>query len=156
MTSPSHDLVMTRETDVPRAVLWKGWTEPQYLVRWFSPAPWRTVEAHVDLRAGGRFHTVMRGPDGQGHDSSGCYLQIVPERRLVWTSVLEAEFRPQAAPFLPFTAVLSFEDSGGGTRFMARLLHATAEDADRHAAMGFETGWAKAFEQLVALAPEIS
>lgn len=151
----AHDLVLVRDTYVPRAILWKGWTQSKYLVRWFTPTPWVTTEAQIDLRPGGAFRTVMRGPEGQGHDSTGCILDVVANERLVWTSALGAGFRPQASYSMPFTAVLTFADHAGGTRYTARAMHGNAEDTAKHAAMGFEVGWGKAFDQLVALAGEI-
>ncbi len=152
---PTRDLVLEREVDVPVRLVWAAWTRPEHLVKWFTPAPWQTVACEIDLRPGGRFKTVMRGPEGQTFDEPpGCYLEVVPERKLVWTSALGPGFRP--APYqpdgLPFTAVLLFEPRGAGTRYTAIALHPSADLRERHAAMGFHDGWGKATDQLVAWA----
>jgi len=144
------DLVMERVTDVPRALLWKAWTTPEHLMPWFTPDPWKTVACDIDLRPGGVFRTVMRSPDGQDYDNSGCYLEVVPLQRLVWTDTLLPGFRPSPNPF--FTAILTFEEHNGGTRYRAVAMHKDAPDREKHAAMGFETGWGTVFEQLVAYA----
>ena len=120
------------------------------------PKPWQTVDCEIDLRPGGIFRTVMRGPENQMMDNPGCYLEVVKPQRLTFTSVLGPGFRPVADPFLPFTAILSFEDLGGGsTRYHVRALHRSDADRQKHAEMGFDQGWAKALEQLVEYAPAI-
>lgn len=151
------DLVLTRVVKVPRTVVWRAWTEPEHMVKWFTPAPWQTVSCEVDLKLGGLFRTVMRSPDGKDtNEPAGCFLEIVPPQKLVWTTVLGPGFRPVAKPFLPFTAILTFEDVPGGTRYTARVLHKDEADRQRHADMGFEAGWGKALDQLVAIADQIT
>lgn len=145
------DLSFTRVVDVPRAKVWRCWTEPELLKQWFTPAPWKTVEADLELRPGGKFYTRMRGPEGEDMPGTGCFLEIVPQKRLVWTDALGPGFRPALEPFM--TGVIELEDApGGGTRYTARVLHKNAEDRRRHMDMGFEPGWNKALDQLVALA----
>jgi len=151
---PELDLILTREVDVAPELVWRAWTEPEHLVKWFTPAPWSTVSAEVDLRPGGIFRTVMRSPEGDEHDNPGCYLEVVEGRRLVFTSVLAPGFRPVESD-LPFTAVISIEPSGSGTRYTATAMHLDAAGAQRHAEMGFEEGWGAALDQLVAWANEL-
>ncbi len=69
---PKLDLILEREIDVPPELVWRAWTEPQHLMKWFTPAPWKTVECEIDLRPGGIFRTVMRSPEGQDMDNAGC------------------------------------------------------------------------------------
>src|SRR5262245_13182796 len=95
----------------------------------------------------------MRSPDGQDHPNVGCYLEIVPQRRLVWTDALEAGFRPTRQPAhlgFRFTASVSIEPHGKGTKYTAMAMHSDAESRQKHEAMGFHDGWGAAFEQLVA------
>lgn len=150
---PKTDLVLTRTVDVPPALVWAAWTQPEHLKRWFCPRPWRVVECEIDLRPGGAFRTVMCGPDGPSVDSTGCYLEVDAPRRLVWTSALAGDYRPAAdgkqAPFL-FTAVVTIEpDGAGGTRYQVIAMHADPDGASQHEAMGFSAGWGAAFDQLV-------
>lgn len=147
---PALDLLIEREIGLPPAPLWACWTQPALLEQWFCPVPWRATDIEIDLRPGGRFASVIRGPNGEAMPGNGCYLEVVPERRLVWTDALTEGFRPGAAPF--FTGVITFDPIPGGTRYRGLAMHATAEARDRHAAMGFEEGWGKAADQLVALA----
>ena len=147
------DLVFERVVALPPAAIWRAWTEPELIKQWFTPAPWRTTECEIDLRPGGIFRTVMRGPDGQEFDNAGCYLEIIPDRKLVWTGALGPGFRPQAVPpggFL-MTAEITLVAVEAGTRYRALVMHADAEACARHAAMQFHNGWGKALDQLIAL-----
>lgn len=152
MGAARTDLALTRIVDVPAALLWKAWTEPEHLKQWFCPKPWMTTDCRIDLRPGGEFYTLMRGPEGEEHGGSGCFLEVVPLERLVWTSALEPGYRPSADQFMPFTAIITFEEHGGKTRYTARALHATPDSRKRHEDMGFHHGWNAALDQLVELA----
>ena len=153
--NPETDLVLERVVDVSPALVWKAWTEAEHLKQWFCPRPWRCVEAELDVRPGGIFRTRMEGPDGQAVDAgTGCYLEVVPERRLSWTTVLEPGYRPAAdgGGDMPFTAVLILTPEGEGTRYKAIAMHRDPAGAEQHKAMGFEQGWSLALDQLVELA----
>lgn len=147
------DLVLEREVPVSVEQLWSGWTDPKVLVKWFTPAPWVTTDAEIDVRPGGIFRTVMQGPDGERNEGSGCVLLVEPFRKFVWTSALGPGFVPAPVDddgFL-FTAVLEFAPAGNGAVYRATARHVTAADAAAHADMGFHAGWGAALDQLVAL-----
>ena len=137
----------------PRRLVWRAWTEPETLVKWFCPRPWEAVGCEMDLRPGGRFATVMRSPEGVEVAGANCYLLVEPERRLVWTSALTPGFRPHAQPTsdadFVFTADLTLADEAGGTRYRAHVMHATAKARKRHEDLGFQDGWSAALDQLV-------
>jgi len=94
----------------------------------------------------------MRSPEGDENDNAGCYLEIIEQRRLVWTGALGPGFRPNVFTEggFPFTAELTFDPVDGGTRYAARVMHATPEVSAAHAEMGFIDGWGAALDQLVA------
>ena len=150
---PELDLLLERVVSTPRRLVWRAWTEPDLLMKWFCPPPWSVVSCEVDLQPGGGFATVMRSPEGFEVAGAGCYLLIEPDERLVWTSALIGGFRPHAQPTsdtdFVFTADLSFAGEDGGTRYRAHLMHATAKARKRHEDMGFNEGWGTAFDQLV-------
>lgn len=149
----AFDLQFTREVPIAPELLWRGWTEPELLVQWFTPVPWVTTAATVNLAPGGGFTNTMQGPDGTSVSGAGCYLVVEPAHRLVWTSALQEGFvpAPPAHPGFHFTAELLFEPIEGGTRYTARAIHPDAEAMAQHEAMGFEPGWNAALDQLVAL-----
>ncbi len=149
---PKLDLVLERVVDVPRELVWKAWTTPEHVVKWFAPKPWSTSECKIDLRPGGIFRTVMRSPEGDEYPGDGCVLEVIPNERFVWTGALLPGFRP--APYdpagLPFTAIISLTSEGAGTRYTATAIHADPDGAKRHAEMGFLDGWGICLDQLVA------
>lgn len=150
---PNTDLLLERVVEVRPELVWAAWTKPEHLVRWFVPRPWTLAKADVDLRPGGRFRTVMRSPDGDEMVNDGCYLEVVENRRLVFTDALAPGFRPAAEPF--FTAVVTMTPEGKGTRYRAMAMHADPKARAKHEQMGFAEGWGTALDQLVALAHEL-
>lgn len=158
---PSLDLVLERVIDVPRERVWAAWTKPEQIKKWFCPAPWTTVDCEVDLRPGGIFRTVMRSPEGQEFPNVGCYLEIIQNEKLVWTSALLPGYRPAnldslvGCAELAFTAIITLESHGSGTKYTAVALHKDEEGRKKHAEMGFHEGWGKCLDQLVALVKNI-
>lgn len=150
---PDRDLVLTREIDVPPDAVWRAWTEPERLKQWFTPRPWETTECEIELRPGGIFRTQMRGPDGEVGGGTGCYLEVVPNERLIWTGALGPGFRPNPKDDMPidmtFTAIIAMEPTATGTRYTAAVMHADAAGAQQHEEMGFFDGWGAALDQLV-------
>jgi len=149
----AHELTLTRFIDVPREKLFRCWTEPSLITQWFTPPPWKTVEAETDVRAGGASVITMQGPDGTRMPNRGVYLEVVPNERLVFTDAYTEAWVPSAKPF--FTCILTFEVEGKGTRYTARARHWNAEDCAAHEQMGFHTGWGIATDQLAALAARL-
>ena len=94
----------------------------------------------------------MRSPEGQDIDNVGCFLEIVPNRKLVWTVALQPGYRPSNPTFdVPtFTAVITLEPHGKGTKYVALALHKDEEGRSAHERMGFSEGWGKALDQLVS------
>ena len=153
---PTLDLVLERIVDVPPARIFAGWTQPALMTHWFTPAPWQTVAAEVELRPGGKFHTVMRSPEGEEFPNTGCVLEVVPDRKFVWTGALLPGYRPRASqematvPFV-MSAEIWLEPHGSGTRYVATAIHGDEESRRKHEEMGFHPGWGAALDQLVAL-----
>ena len=154
---PERDLILERVVDIPPAAVFAAWTTPSLITQWFTPPPWRTIDASVDLRPGGAFRTVMRSPDGDDFANEGCVLEVVPDRRFAWSGALKPGFRPhsmqelQGFPFV-FSAVITMEPEGrDGTRYRALAIHPDEEARERHEQMGFHAGWGAALDQLVAL-----
>lgn len=146
MSGPDNDLVLTRLIDAPPETVYRAWTEPELLKRWFAPRPWTTPHAELDVRAGGASLVVMRSPEGEDFPHSGVYLEVVPNERLVFTDAYTRAWVPSKKPFM--TVVLTFENEGGKTRYTARARHWTEEDRATHETMGFHEGWGRCTDQL--------
>lgn len=151
-TNSEFDLVITRLLRAPRALLWEAWSDPRHLREWWCPKPWTTEVREFDFRPGGGFHTFMRGPDGGTSDNPGAFLEIVPQTRIAMTSTLVRDWRPAPSPWLPMTAIFTFADEGGGTRYTATCLHKDQATRDQHEKMGFYDGWGTCITQLEAYA----
>ncbi|NAZ35368.1 SRPBCC domain-containing protein [Rubellimicrobium sp. CFH 75288] len=155
----SADLHLHRVLPAPPAAVWACWTDPAQLPHWFAPRPVTTIVHALDPRPGGAFQVEMI-VDGQSHGSEpGCFLEVVPERRLVWTSALGPGFRPAATGDAPFVFTAIVEMAGhpdGGTDYRVTVLHRDADAAAAHEAMGFGTGWGIMTDQLGARAAALS
>ena len=148
---PALDLVIRRNIPVSLSKVWRAWTDPEQLKKWWCPRPWTTSEVSLDLRPGGRMYTVMNGPNGEVAPNDGCYLEIVPEQRLVFTDFLLPGFRPNPKGFM--VGIFHVEpDGNGGSNYLAVARHANPETTKMHEEMGFHHGWNAVIDQLVELA----
>jgi uncharacterized protein YndB with AHSA1/START domain len=150
VSGSDRELVLTRHIAAPRRNVYRCWTEPELLKQWFTPPPFRTIRAELDLRPGGSSLIVMQGPDGTEFPNRGIYLDIVPNERLVFTDAYTAAWEPSEKPFM--TGIITFADEAGGTRYTARARHWSVADREAHEKMGFHEGWGIAADQLAALA----
>src|ERR1044072_4222983 len=90
----------------------------------------------------------MRSPGGEEFPNLGCYLDVFPEKRLAWTDALLPGYRPSTNPF--FTAIITMEPRGEGTRYIATAIHRDEAGKKQHEEMGFFEGWGTALDQLIA------
>jgi uncharacterized protein YndB with AHSA1/START domain len=144
-----HDLVLSRLIGEPPEKLFRAWTEPALVVQWFAPRPWTTVRAEMDVRPGGASLIVMRSPEGQEFPNPGVFLEVVQNKRLVFTDAYTSAWAPSPKAFM--TAIITFEDEGRKTRYTARARHWNAEDKEAHEKMGFHEGWGQCADQLAEL-----
>jgi len=152
------DLVFERTAPVSAQIMWNAWTQPEQLMQWFTPAPWKTIGCDIDLRPGGLFHAAMQSPDGETFNNDGCYLEVVDNKRLTWTNTMSAGFRPATAgaPGFAFTAIITFEPQGlSTTHYKAVVLHNNAEDRIKHEQLGFQDGWGVAYAQLLEMTKRV-
>jgi len=144
-----RELVLTRVIDAPPERVYAAWTQPELMKKWFSPKPVETIVVETEVRVGGASRIVMRLPDGTEMPSRGVYLEVVPNRKLVFTDAFVSAWEPSAQPFM--TVILTFEEQDGKTLYTARVRHWRVEDRERHENMGFHAGWGKATDQLAEL-----
>jgi len=146
--SDLFELSVTRLIDAPVATVWHVWTER--LAEWWAPRPWTTELIAFDLAAGGAFSAVMHGPAaGESSPIEGVLLEVVPERRIVFTNALRAGWVPQA-PFI--VGLFTFAEEEGKTRYTAAARHWDVATMQQHEAMGFEQGWGQCADQLAEIA----
>ncbi|UOA28123.1 SRPBCC family protein [Pseudosulfitobacter sp. DSM 107133] len=147
---PTTDLTFTRKIDVAPALLWECWTTPEHVKAFFVPRPHAVTDCEIDLRVGGRFNTSFK-VDGNTMANTGVYLEVIPQRKLVFTDAYSEGWKPSADPFM--TAIVEFEDDGaGGTIYTATARHRSVEARKSHEDMGFFDGWGTVADQLAAYA----
>jgi uncharacterized protein YndB with AHSA1/START domain len=146
----ARTLTLNRIIDAPPARVYAAWTTPELLLQWFTPKPYETIKAELDLRPGGACNITMRSPEGQEIPNPGVYLELVPNKKLVFTDAFTAGWVPAGAPFMVGT--ITFEDAPGGkTNYTATAQHWSEASTRQHEEMGFHAGWGAAAEQLNAL-----
>lgn len=143
-------LVLDRTFDASPDKIWKAWMTPELLMQWFCPRPWQVVEAVIEPEVGGRFYTVMQGPQGERMPGDGVFLAAEPNRRWVTTDAFVKGWLPAGAPFMAAEVVLTPREDGR-TRYLATARHWSEASMKQHEAMGFHEGWGAAADQLAEL-----
>ena len=145
VTTPTdREIVMTRVFDAPRSMVFDAFSKPELLKRWFGPWGWCLVVCDVDLRVGGSFRFVMRGPDGREMGMRGVYREIVaPERSVHMESFDDYPGESQV------TAV--FVEHEGKTTLTATVLYPSKEVRDIVIQSGMEHGAAESYDKLAEL-----
>lgn len=144
-------LTISRHIKAPPSVVWRAWAEPVHFAKWWIPAPIECQIVQMDLRPGGAFETRMREGDGPFTPHvTGCFLDIVPAQRLVFTTVMSEGWQP-IEPWIAITAIMTLQAVDGGTLYAAEVLHRNAAEAAKHDEMGFQMGWGMAIDQMAAL-----
>ena len=144
--NPETDLVLVREINAPREILYTCWTTPEHLVHWFVPKPHKVTACALDVRPGGKCNTTFE-VDGTEMENNGVYLEVIPNEKLVFTDTYTEGWKPNPEPFM--TAILTFEDIGNGrTRYTAVARHRSKDTAESHKQMGFYDGWGTVVTQL--------
>ncbi len=82
---PERDFVITRVFDAPPELVFKAWTDPKHMARWWGPRIMTTPVCEMDVRPGGAYRIVMHAPDGSDYPITGVYREVTPPRRLVMT-----------------------------------------------------------------------
>lgn len=151
--NPETDLKIERIVPITPMQVYEAWTVPALMVKWFTPAPWKTVAAEVDARPGGKCEVTMQSPEGETiPPMTGCVLHADPGKAYIFTSCLMPGFRPSPEP--NFTGAILIEPAEGGAKYTAIAMHKDSADRNQHAEMGFEAGWNAALDQMIAMYSE--
>ena len=146
-----RELVITRIFDAPRDLVFKVWTEPEHIAKWWGPKGFTTRVEEMDVRPGGRSRYVMVGPDGNEYPVEGVFREVVPPERIVTSDEFGEDYETKGEDDdLPRGMVLTatFEALGDKTKLTLRILHGSAEDRRKHEEMGVVAGWNSSFDCL--------
>ncbi|MEQ1501280.1 MAG: SRPBCC family protein [Myxococcota bacterium] len=150
VTTPSDtELEIARVFRAPPALVYRAWTTPALIRRWWSGDRGEVTVAEVDLRVGGGWRYVMVANRGFEVAFHGVFREIVPNERLVNTEVFEA------MPHAEALNVVTFAAHGAGTRVTIRVRHATRAERDLHLNSGMEAGMQEAMDHLERVAAEL-
>ena len=148
--NPKLDFAIERVIDAPARLVWDALTKPEHLKEWYMPKAWgRVARAEMDVRPGGIFSIDIAVADGPDVPNLGCFLDVVPMQRLVWTSMLFPGYRPAVFDDIPITAIVAMEAAGAGTRYVFTALHRDEEDLEKNKTSGFYEGTEIAVDQFV-------
>ena len=148
--NPKLDFAIERFIDAPPRLVWEALTTPEHLQEWYMPKPWgRVARAEMDLRPGGIFRIDIASGDGPESPNLGCFLEVRPLARLIWTSMLFPGYRPAVFDDIPITAIVTMEPVGTGTRYVFTALHRNEADLETNKASGFYQGTEIAVDQFV-------
>lgn len=140
-------LTLTRGYPAAPDKVWRAWTDPEAVKRWWGPGGQEPVSvAELDVRVGGRFRIVFGGPDGNAHECAGVYREVLPGRRLAFTWTW-----PRTTPERESLVTIEFKAAGGGTELLFR--HEQLFDdkvRDDH-----KRGWSESFEKLALFLQQV-
>ena len=140
-----REVVITRIFDAPRALVFKAWTDPKHLKRWWGPKMFTNPVCEVDARVGGAWRIVMRGLDGVDYPCGGVYREIVEPERLVFTNIATDN---DGNPILDGLTTVTFEEQGGKTKLTLTTRAVALVDYAAAYLQGMEAGWTQSLESL--------
>jgi uncharacterized protein YndB with AHSA1/START domain len=150
---PELDLRIGRVIRAPRTCVWKAWTDPLDLARWWLPAPMQCRVERLDVAPGGAFVTSM-SDDGTAFSPhlDACFVLVEPGERIVFTNVLDSRWRPAHPAPVSMAAEIRFGDHPQGTDYRVTVRHSDPTSRRHHEELGFADGWGTVMAQLAAVA----
>lgn len=143
VTLPADTQIMiTRDFDAPRHLVYRAWTEPDLVRRWWAGDRGEVRSIEADVRPGGRYRYVMTANGGFEVAFSGEYTEVVPDERLVSTEIFEG------MPDAPAVSTVTFAEAGGRTTVTILVQHTSREHRDAHVNSGMEAGLQEALDYL--------
>src|SRR4051794_32418110 len=140
-----HEIIMLREFDAPRELVFKAYTDPAFVPQWWGPKSMTTIVDKMDVKFGGIWRYVQRKPDGSEYGFRGVYHAIVPNERLVFT------FEFEGMPGHVMLETLAFEEHNGKTKMTDSSVFQSVEDRDGMLQSGMEGGAAESLDRFAML-----
>lgn len=147
------ELTLKRVFDAPRELVFKAWTDPSLISRWWGPNEFTTPVSEVEPRQGGKLHIVMHGPKDSPFDldlpMKGVFQEFVPPSRLVFTN--EALHDENGVPQLATICTVTFTEMGEKTEMILHVTLVKTTSAAEAAWAGAEMGWSQSLDKLSSL-----
>ncbi len=149
-STADREMVITRTFDAPARLLFEAHSKPEHIRRWFGPEGWPVTHCEMDFRVGGHYRFAMTGPDGQqGTPFGGTYLEIVPDRKIVYDDAFES---PGAERMV---VTVTFEEEAGRTTLTIHTLFGSVAMKEAHMGAGMREGFNSSLDQLADLVAEM-
>lgn len=139
--SDDRELLITRIFDAPRHLVFKAWTEPEHMMRWWGPNGFTLPVCEMDVRPGGALRLRMRSPEGRDYWVQGVYREIVEPERIVFTA---GSMDEQGKPGPETVIIVTFAESEGKTML---TVHQTFEAVTTQT-RGAHQGWSESLDRL--------
>jgi uncharacterized protein YndB with AHSA1/START domain len=153
ITTPSdREILLTREFDAPRALVWEMFTKPEHIRRWWGCHAMEVVVCEVDLRPGGEYRYVGRMPDGTECPFRGVHHEILPPEKLVFTEIFDV---PVAREH-PAHVTTTFTELDGKTQMRCLIVHDSQQSRDMHMSSGMESGASAGYDMIEEMAQRLS
>ena len=148
MTEDTADrqLTVVRVFDAPARLLFKAHAEREHIMKWFGPVGYPVTLCEIDFRVGGKWRMSMTAPDGtQNTPFGGTYLQIVPDRKIVWDNGFETEGSPR------MVTSFTFDEVDGRTTLTMKTVFESKAMRDEYVGVGMQEGINSGLDQLEAV-----
>ncbi|WP_372967182.1 SRPBCC domain-containing protein [Microbacterium sp.] len=150
---PRLDLTLERMIRASPSSVWRAWANPELLAQWWVPAPMHARVDRLEVQPGGGFVTSMREEVGEyTPHTDGIFLVVEPERRLVFTNVIDSSWRPAKPEPVSMTAEITLDEHAEGTMYRVVVRHGDPAARDLHEDLGFFEGWGSVTAALADLA----
>jgi uncharacterized protein YndB with AHSA1/START domain len=154
-----RDFVISRVFAAPRELVWRAWTDPAHLSRWWGPAEFTNPVCEMDLRPGGAYRIVMRSPEGNEYPLTGNCVEVVPPERLVltmdtsghpdsWHKLINPHHKTGENAAGPMVQTIMFENVDGKTKVTVRTRFESSTIRDGMLKVGMNEGWSQSLDRL--------
>ena len=155
--------VISRTFDAPRTLVWEAWTDSAHMAQWWGPRAFTNPTCELDVRPGGAYKIVMRGPDGTEYPITGVYREVVKPERLVmtmdcsghpaaWHDMVKPDRRnDETNPAGELLTTVTFEELDGQTKLTVQTRFGSVAIRDAMLKMGMTEGWSQSLDRLTEL-----
>lgn len=148
----AREVEIVRVYDAPRELVFRAWTDPTHLARWWGPEHFTNPVCEVDARVGGKLRIVMRAPDGNDYPMRGVFQEVVAPERLVFSNIAVDE---KDQPIIEGLTIVTFAEQGGKTKLTLRTRGTAVKPVAIQYLQGMEMGWSQSLTKLAALLTQL-
>lgn len=151
-----QEILIERVFKAPRPLVFKAWSQPEHLAKWWGPTGFTTAQCDVTAQPGGEFRMVITAPDGQDYPCLGRYAEVIEPEKIVLIGSPDGS--PGCGAGLPPEAriTVTFSESQEGTLLSIHTLFPSTEATQAAIDTGFLPGWTTGLERLNELLPQLA